>query len=212
MNGYESSAYNSGSHLFSYFNPEGQSPKDWTITTIASVQLYWASTLCKTLPGLIFTTTLGGRYYYWENWETESLNICLRSYTLKPPLWYLLFVSYMAPNYIPTPNLHGLTVHTRPICAGKQVTQTQGTGLLENGLGVSSLTRTQKLLLWDLTAILGAISKNGGEGTSLAALWLRLWASIAAGRGSIPGCETKFPHAIAKTNKQNLGDRICLPS
>ena len=40
-------------------------------------------------------------------------------------------------------------------------------------------------------------SEGCGSGTSLAVQWLRLWASTAAGSGSIPGWGMKIPHTAA---------------
>ena len=44
------------------------------------------------------------------------------------------------------------------------------------------------------------------RGTSLAVQWLRLWASNSGEVGSIPGWETKIPHATwhSKKKKKNF--------
>ena len=57
---------------------------------------------------------------------------------------------------------------------------------------------------------LSPVQKKQSRGTSLGVQCLRLWASTAGGKGSIPGQGTKIPHAVqggAKKKKNRKSQR-----
>ena len=58
------------------------------------------------------------------------------------------------------------------------------------------------------TEVVGHLPLTSSESTSLAVQWLRLCASTAGGAGSIPGQETRIPHALGLGQKKP--PKICI--